>query len=128
MGPNVVNLAGSRHSACFYCFWWVFFLLLVRYLQRFKIVCRRHAQKVNRPKFQFFKIFTTFYDFPMNIMKIKTKDAQSFFRKKVCVRLVLYTMTDILSGIFIRFELFNGNSCQSTSHDICQAISMPISL
>ena len=30
----------------------------------------------------FFEIFTIFYDFAMNIMGIKTKNAQSIFRKK----------------------------------------------
>ena len=35
----------------------------------------------------FFEIFTFFYDFAMNIMGIKTKNARSIFRKKVSMRI-----------------------------------------
>ena len=63
-----------------------FLVILIRFLQSFKILSHRDAQKVLLPKFHFFVIFIIFHDFAMNIMGIKTKNAQSFFRKKVSMR------------------------------------------
>ena len=69
--------------ACIYWSWWFFASLKTFFLQRFKIVSHCHAQKVHRSKFQFvFQVFTICHDFHMNIMGIKTKDAQSVFREK----------------------------------------------
>ena len=88
------------HSACIFWFQRVFLvlagflLILIRLWQRFKIVSHRHAQKVLRPKFQIFiEIFKVYHDFAMNIMGIKTKNAQSIFRKKVSMALILHNMS-----------------------------------
>ena len=41
----------------------------------------------------FFRNFHNFHDFPMSIMGIKTTNAQSIFRKKVSMGLILHTMS-----------------------------------
>ena len=52
----------------------------------FKIGSHCHAQKVHRPKYHF--LFCTFFHgSPMNIIRIKTKNAQSMFRKKLSMRI-----------------------------------------
>ena len=62
------------------------------FLQIFKIVSHLHAQKVHRSKFQFFVIFKLYYDFLVNILTIKTKDALSTFRKER-MGLILHIMS-----------------------------------
>ena len=50
---------------------WRFLLILIRFLQCFKIVSH-HAQKVHHPKF-FFEVFIICHDFTMNIVGIESE-------------------------------------------------------
>ena len=79
-GPN---LSGSRNSSCIFLvlayisgFGGCLFLNLLCFLQRFRIVNRRHARKQRWPKFLFlFKIFIFFI-----ISLMETKDNLFVFR------------------------------------------------
>ena len=79
------NLSGSRHSTCIYWFWRIFtgfggyFIILIRFLQRFKIVSHRHTHKIQYP---FFSKFSQFVMIWMKIIGTNSKDGESIFRKK----------------------------------------------
>ena len=69
--------------ACIFWFWRVFLLILIRCLQRFKIIRHRHAQKGHRPKFQiFFRNFQILLWFCYEHHENQNQECTVYFQKK----------------------------------------------